>query len=312
MRWFSYIVIVLVAVYLLTGMSQIQPGERAVVTRWGRIVGRPGPGLFIGYPFGIDRVDRVSVDSVRRIQVGFNPNFDDEEQEAPTGQLLTGDHNLLNVQVAIDFAVNGEQVADFVAYEERAEGIVGRMAEAALSEWVSGHAIDEILISAKARLPGFMVDRLQVRLEPYHLGVEIQGASVSYLHPPQEVQGAFDEVTRAQTAIQAREHDARRQAERAVRQAEAEATRIGKTVQAQAQEQLALARADADTFRKRLALYRQLSRNNPDYLSGIWWQEMSRLLTRLKENGQIDLLDHHLNRDGLDVTTVVPSKEKQK
>jgi modulator of FtsH protease HflK len=312
MRWFRYIVIIVVAGYLLTGIRQIQPGERAVVTRWGRIVETPGPGLFIGFPFGIDRVERVSVDSVRRIQVGFNPDFDEEEQDVPAGQLLTGDHNLLNIQVAVDFTVKGGQAADYVAYQERAEGIIGRIAEAVLSEWIAEHAIDGILISAKARLPGFMVDRLVDRLEPYHLGVDIQGATVSYLHPPQDVQGAFDEVTRAQTAIRAREHDARRRAEREVRQAEAEADRIDKMAQAHAQEQLALARADADTFGKRLAQYRQLSKLNPDYLSGIWWQEMGKLLSKLKENGQVDLLDHHLNRDGLDLTTVVPSKEKKK
>jgi modulator of FtsH protease HflK len=330
MRWFHFLLIILFVGYLVTGIRQIQPGERAVVSRWGRVIDTPGPGLFIGFPYGIDRVQRVSVDAVRRIQIGFRPDLDDEDQEAPAGQLLTGDHNLVNVQVAVDFAVRGslrglthpgsdlgqtegsDQVADYVAYQERAEGIISRVGEGVLSEWIAGHTIDEILISAKARLPDFMVERLQERLQPYHLGVEIQGASVSYLRPPQEVQAAFDEVTRAQTAIGVREHDARRQAERELRQADAEADRIDKIALAYVHEQLALARAEADTFDKRLRQYQQLSKGNPDYLSGLWWQEIGKLFAKLKENGQIDLLDHHLNRDGLDLTTVLPSADKKK
>jgi modulator of FtsH protease HflK len=214
--------------------------------------------------------------------------------------------------VAIDFTVNDRQVADYVMYQDRAEGIIARVVETTLSDWVAAHHIDDILIFAKARLPGFMVDRLQERLEPYRLGVDIQGASVSYLRPPEEVQGAFDEVTRAQAAIQAREHDARQQAERDVRRAEAEGDRIEKMTLAYVQEQRTMARADAEAFDRRLAQYQKFGKENPGYLNALWWQELGKLFTKLKETGQIDLLDHHLNRDGLDLTTFLSSPEKKK
>src|ERR1700682_3299804 len=124
MRWIGYLLAIVLVGYLLTGVRQIQPGERAVVTRWGRIVDRPRPGLFVGFPYGIDRVERLSVDSVRRIEVGFRPGLEGEDQESPPGQLLTGDHNLVNVQVAVDFAVKEHLVADYVMYQEKAEGII--------------------------------------------------------------------------------------------------------------------------------------------------------------------------------------------
>src|SRR5262245_23451977 len=138
MRWFRGILVILFVGYLLTGVRQIQPGERAVVTRWGRIISAPGPGLFVGFPYGIDRVERLAVEAVRRIQIGFHPDLEDEEQESPPGQLLTGDHNLVNVQVAVDFTVNDREVVDYVMYQERSEGIISRVSEAVLSEWVAG------------------------------------------------------------------------------------------------------------------------------------------------------------------------------
>jgi membrane protease subunit HflK len=310
MRWVWYILAVVVVGYLLTGVSQIRPGERAIVTRWGRIVDTPGPGLLIGYPYGIDRVQHVSVDAIRRVQVGFRPDFDDEE-EAPPGQMLTGDHNLVNVQVSVDFTVKDAEVSDYIVYQERAEGIVGRAAEAVLSEWTARHKIDEVLTVAKAELPSFLVHDLERRLMPYRLGVEIQGASVSYLQPPNEVRAAFDDVSRAQAAIRAREHEARQRGEREVRQAEAEANRIEKSALAYVNEQVTMARADADAFEKRLQEYQQHGQENPDYLAGIWWQEIGKLFTKLKANGRIDLLDHHLNRDGLDITTWQAPPEKK-
>jgi hypothetical protein len=49
---------------------------------------------------------------------------------------------------------------------------------------------------------------------------------------------------------------------------------------------------------------------NPDYLRQIWEEERGKLLTKLKENKQIGLLDHHLGPDGLDITVAPPLPKK--
>ena len=65
--------------YLSTCLTQVQRGERAVVRRFGRIASTPGPGLYFGLPWGMDRVDRIAVDQVRRIVVGYQPDGDLED-----------------------------------------------------------------------------------------------------------------------------------------------------------------------------------------------------------------------------------------
>src|SRR5215218_1074069 len=67
-----------IGVYLLTGIAQIRPEERAVVRRFGQVVAKPGPGLWIGFPYGIDRIDRVPTATVRRVPVGFRPDNPDD------------------------------------------------------------------------------------------------------------------------------------------------------------------------------------------------------------------------------------------
>src|SRR5829696_204522 len=98
-----YFLLLLLAAYLATGIYQVGPDERAVVRRFGQVVARPGPGLGFGLPWGIDRVDRVPVRAVRQLRAGYSPEAA-VENTTPPGQLLTGDQNLVNVQLVIDYA----------------------------------------------------------------------------------------------------------------------------------------------------------------------------------------------------------------
>lgn len=309
MRWLWVLLGIVLAAYLLTGVTFVRPGERAVVRRFGRVVERAGPGLYVGLPWGMDRVDRVPVDLVRRVKVGYEPDAEESEQAAPQGQLLTGDHNLINVQVGIDYTVLEEKVDRYVIQADRVEGLVARAAEAGLAEWIAGHSVDDVLIHGPTRLPNWLVQRTQERLEPYGLGVRVTAANVAYLFPPDEVKRDFEAVTRAQTAIRTAENNAQQEAEKKVRTSQAERFKIEQMTAAYVNERLRLAQTEADGFTARLQQYRRLKQENPDFLAGLWWQEMSKLFAKMNANGRIDLLDNHLAGDGLDITQLAPLKK---
>lgn len=311
MRYIWALLLVGVAAYLLTGVTSVRPGERAVVRRFGRVVATPGPGLFIGLPWGMDRVDRVPVDLVRRVVVGFRPDEEESEGETPAGQLLTGDHNLVNVQVALHYTVEDEGAVAFVEQSDRADGLVTRAAETVLAAWVAGRAIDDVLIHGKPRIPEHVIRETQLRIDPYRLGIRILHADVAYLFPPEDVRNAFDEVTRAQTAIATREHEARQAAAQTLRNAETTRFQIEKQTESYVAERSRLARANVDRFLRRLDQYRSVGRNNPEFLAGIWWEEIGKLFAKLREGGRIDFLDNHLGRDGLDITVMPPGVKKK-
>jgi membrane protease subunit HflK len=302
--------LVLLAGYLLTGLTQVRPGERAVVRRFGRVLDeQPEPGLWVGLPWGMDRVDRVAVDQVRRVEVGYRPGADEDSLTTPPGQLLTGDHNLIDVQVVLNYAVQKDAVTDYVVHADEADALVARAAETALAEWVAGRTVDDVLLRGKVDLPPWLVRQTLERLEPYRLGVEVQSASVVHLLPPPEVKEAFDLVTQAQTEIRTGLYQAEKEAEGAVRKAEADGYRLEQQAAAYADEQRQLARAEADRFERRRAQYQRLRRTNPDALASIWWDEMGQLFARMRAGGRVDLLDNHLGADGLDITVVTPPKK---
>jgi membrane protease subunit HflK len=305
MRWFLAILGVLATGYWLTGVTEVRPGEQAVVRRFGRLAGVRSPGLWFGLPWGMDRVDRLAIDRVRRVTVGYQAS--EAESASPQGQFLTGDHNLVNVEAIVHFTISNAQ--DFAIHGYLASDMISRAVEASLTEWIGNRGIDDVLVNGKATLPAVLVKSVQGRITPYELGIEIQSADIDALYPPEEVKHAFDEVTRAQSSIETRQQEARQDAARTIREAESDKYRIEQETEAYVKERVDLARAEAGRFELRLQQYeRQRSAN---YLAGIWWEEIGKLFTRLRESGRLDLLDNHLGKDGLDIT-VSPAGPKKK
>jgi membrane protease subunit HflK len=312
MRYVVGLAVLLFLLSLLTGVTQVRPGERAVVRRFGRVLDeKPGPGLYIGLPWGIDRVDRIPVELIRRVPVGYNPDGEDEGSLTPPGQMVTGDHNLLNIQVVVGYAVHADEVERFALLADQADGLVARTAEAALVEWVAGRTVNGLIAGDRAALQQQLKEQTQERLGKYELGVEIQTVTITYLHPPGQVKDAFAQVAQAETERETVINNANQEADRQRRQAESEAQILRRRADTDARTERLLAAAEAETFTKRLGQYRELRKANPKYLNSLWWDEISRLYARLRQTGRIDLLDHYLGTDGLDITQIPALPKKR-
>jgi modulator of FtsH protease HflK len=303
-RRLVFVVLVLaVAGYGLSGVTLVRPGERAVVRRFGRVLdSKPEPGLWIGLPWGMDRVDHVPVDQVQTIVAGYREEEDDPESlGTPTGQLLTGDHNLVNVQVSLNYKVRPEQVTDYVVQADRVEPLLTRAAEAVLAEWVAQRTVDEVLLNGKAKLRPVLLERVQQRLDAYGLGIELSDARVTLLAPPREVREDFESVARAQTAIQTKVTRAQQETDSDYRNALAERYRLEQESAAYATNAELQARAEGDTFLRRLRQYQEARTRNPDYLRQIWEEERNRLFASMQKSGRIGPIDQRFGKGGLDI-----------
>jgi len=298
--------------YLLTGLAQVGPEERAVVRRFGRVVARPGPGLWVGLPWGLDRVDRVPVRTVRQVRAGYVPENASDTGGTPPGQLLTGDQNLVNVQLILDYAIveTDQDLDDFVMHRDQVDTALVREAEAAAVEWVAGQRVDDVLLTGTAALPEWVMARLPERVLSLRLGVRVQRVG-AVMSSPDEVRAAFEKVTQAQTGIRTKENQARQEGEQRVRQAETIRYKFEQDATVFREGQLRQAQADATDFLAQLSAYRELRQANPDALAVLWWAEMQKTLTGMKSRGgRVEPLDAHLGRDGLDVTQVVSPKRR--
>jgi membrane protease subunit HflK len=310
MRYRWGLLALLVAAYLLTGVVQIRPGERGVVRRFGRLLpDRLEPGLAIQLPWGVDRVDRVAVDRVQSVRVGYQED-DLSGESMPSGQLLTGDHNLVNVQAVLTYKVRRDQEAEYVLQVDRVDALLTRAVEAIMARWVAGRNVDDVLLDGKTTMRLVLKEQTQAWIEPYRLGVEVLDARVELIAPPDDVKPAFDSVALAQTRTTTLINDAEQTVARELQLAEAEKYQLEQETAAYVHARKLLAQRDAEGFLKRLREYEVGRQRNPQYLRQIWEEERGKLFARLKQNGQIDLLDHHLSANGLDLITAPPTPQK--
>lgn len=300
MKRLKWVFVVILVGYACSGLSQIKPDERGLVRRFGKIVATPGPGLWIGMPIGIDRLDRVSVLSVRQSTIGL---------DEPT-ILVTGDQNLIAATIVIGYAVDPQSLDRYIVHQDTVDSMIASLGQSLATEWAAARAIDDALIDGRVRLAAYLSERLPVRLLQANLGVVIQQVGVQSLSPPEEVREAFTQVNEAQATMQTVENRARQEAISRIRDAETMANRIRSEVESKQNDVLTTAKADADMFLKRLTALRAIQATNPDVLASIWWEETGRLLLGIKGKGRIDLLDSHLGPNGLDFTTILPPAKR--
>lgn len=255
MKWLNAILLIAALGYAATGIYTVGTDQRAVVRRFGRVIGEISePGLHVGLPWGLDRVDLVKPGETKTVEIGRTGDPLGTTAADTLAQFLTGDQNLVNVQATVQYTIRDPKQYLFASAEP--ERLVARAAEAAITQTLADRSIDEVITTGKSVLAERVRDELQARLNrDYQVGVEVRSVSLLELSPPSQVAEAF---TRAASARSDRERlilEARSYAneKRAEAQSEARATLDRAT--ADHDRAINLARSEADRFAKLLSEY---------------------------------------------------------
>ena len=108
----SLILLVLVFVWLASGLYRVLPDEQGVVLRFGKFVKTTQPGLNYHIPFPVETVQTPKVTKVNRMDIGFRSERDsgfstgggvaDVPQES---LMLTGDENIVNIDFSVFWVI---------------------------------------------------------------------------------------------------------------------------------------------------------------------------------------------------------------
>lgn len=225
---------VLSLLYLGSGLYIVQPGEQAVLRRFGSVLpGEVGPGLHYRLPWPIDRVDVISVTSIRRA-------------ETDRALMLTGDENLINVRLSVHY-----QVEDPVAYLFRvteADSLVASAAEAAVRQVIAEEAVDKILTVDKAEIQRRTATIAEATLDTYETGLRIVDVQLLESSPPEAVADAFRDVASAREDKQTLVNEALAYQNEIIPTARGEAATTTNTARAYAAEKLNRAKGEAARF----------------------------------------------------------------
>ncbi len=251
---------ILVLLWLLSGMYTVGPGEMGVVRRFGRFTAQTGPGLRYRFPRPIETHDVVNVAGIRRAEVGFRTVVDrrGEMRVRPVleeGMMLTGDRNIANVQILIQY-----QVIDPIKYLFRArnpEYALRVNTEVALRSVVGNMDIDYAMTVGRPEIEKGVWSFLQRLLDDHQTGLKVVMVELQVVDPPGRVKEAFYDVVRAKADREKFVREAEGYALDVVPRARGEAVEITQAAAAYKEARVALAEGDAERFLQLLEEYRK-------------------------------------------------------
>ena len=207
------LMVVLLVVYLCSGVFRVEEENTAVRYRFGEQIGTYGPGWHFGLPFPIEEIVMVpgKQQSLRLNESFWYHNPEDKKPEDLAFQplnplndsfLITGDTNVIHVQFGVNYKINDQAVDDYlrnVGSIERANLLVQTAAEHAMIHYVASATIEDIITKSKfntgeiARYTQRVLDDLQAGIEVQQILIDNNNQSM-----PNQVREAYNSVTQAQ------------------------------------------------------------------------------------------------------------------
>ena len=250
-----------IAVYLLSGIYIVNPGEQAVVRRFGAVLDQTvTEGLHYRLPWPIDKVQTVNVSEGRRADIGMTlPEHIHQPDDEPQAiQLLTAAENIITTQGVVHYRVSN--AAKFLYnVNGNSEQLVRYSVEAALVQLIASVPVDNILSTDKVAAQNGVMELAQQALDRYDAGIQITAFNIQNVVPPDPVSSAFLDVTNAMSERETSINEANGYYNSLIPQARAEANRMISDAEAYKQEQVSRATGDTEKFLSMLKEYQNNS-----------------------------------------------------
>lgn len=179
------------------GFYQLEPGQAAVILRFGKYVRTEGdPGLRWHWPPPLESHEIVNVESLDKEEFGARHGEEQSEEEVRhEASMQTSDNNIVHVAFVAQYRIKDAFKSRYRVAEPRA--ILRDAAQAAVRGVVGRHTIDGVLRQERGMVQTESEEALQESLDRYEAGLEVVGIELQDVSPPSEVRAAFDDVLAA-------------------------------------------------------------------------------------------------------------------
>lgn len=244
---FGLIIAVAAVIWLLTGFYIVNQGERGVVLRFGKQSEITNAGLRWHLPFPIEKVEKVNVEKVSNIEIGYrsNPRTGGKSKVPKEALMLTEDENIIDIEFAVQYKI--KDAADYLFNVRDVETTIGQATESAVREVVGKSTLDFALTEGRDQVSRSSRDLLQGILDRYKSGIHIVTVETQKAQPPDEVKPAFDDAVKAREDEQRLKNEAEAYANDVIPRARGGAARL--LQEAEGYKASVIARADGDARR---------------------------------------------------------------
>jgi membrane protease subunit HflK len=230
---------ILLVIWGLTGVYQVDAAERAVVLRFGKYVATQQPGLNWHVPWPIESKEIVNVSSIE----GFS------EQT----RMLTADENLVDINLDVQF--RRADPLQYVFNVRDPETTLKEISESAIREIIGRSTLNLVLESGRQEIATSTKDLIQRTLNAYEVGIEVTTVNLQGVSVPEQVAPAQQDAIKAREDKERSSLEAQTYANDLLPRAGGEASRLEQDSQAYLAQKVAEAEGSSQRFTQLLAEY---------------------------------------------------------
>lgn len=258
------IAIVVVVIWMGTGIFIVQEGQQAVITRFGSYNSTVGAGINWRLPYPIERHEVVYVTQIRSVDVGRDTVI--RSTGLKESAMLTQDENIVEIKFAVQYRLSDAR--QWLFESKNPQETVVQAAETAVREVVGNMRMDSALSEEREQIAPRVRQLMQVILDRYKIGVDVVGVNLQQggVRPPEQVQAAFDDVLRAGQERERAKNEAQAYANDVIPRATGAASRLAEEAQGYRARIVAQSEGDAQRFKLLLAEYQKAPQVTRDRL----------------------------------------------
>lgn len=252
--------VLIVAAGALSMFYTVQPEERAVVKRFGEVIGQKGPGLHFKLPFGIDEAQKVATERVLKQEFGFRTTGKrgsrseySRQDFSAESQMLTGDLSIIDVSWVVQYKI--QDPVKYLYQMRRPDRTLRDISESVMRRLVGNRLGSDVLTTARVEIAAQAAEEIEEAMAKYDAGVNIRRVELQDVVPPKRVRPAFNEVNEARQQRESLINEAKKKRNRAIPRARGEANRIVSEAEGYAVERENRARGEVARFNAILGQY---------------------------------------------------------
>ena len=257
------------AAWALSGVYVVQPNEQAVVTTFGAYSRSDSPGLRYHLPTPIERVEKVKVTDLNRIDIGGSTGAEVPQESL----MLTGDENIVDLAFSVQWRVSN--ASDYLFNVKDPDDAVKAVAESAMREVIGKTKLQAVLTNGRAKVQIETVELMQKMLDRYGAGIFVDAVQIRNANPPKAVIDSFRAVATAGQDAQSLVNEANTYRNRVINEAKGDASRIVQSSQGYREQIVREAQGEASRFNQ---IYNEYKRAPAVTRQRLYIETMERVL----------------------------------
>jgi len=253
-------VIVVAGLWLASGFYTVNPGEHAVIQRfgaWNRTIDTEG--LKYRLPAPVETMTKFNVNEIRTMNIGFTGstgragNIVGGRDIPEESLMLTSDFNIVDLDFVVQWNISSAE--DYVFNIENPENTLRKAAQSAIREVVGQTRMFSIITTERGSVADQAKTIMQTILDQYKSGINITQVLINSAEVHPDVQAAFQDVQSAKQDAEDVQNRAQAYREDIIPKARGAANRVVQESQGYKESVIARASGDADRFNSVLSAY---------------------------------------------------------